>query len=164
LTLQVAQEQTHGRSRGDRLEEGERILSDLTHGMRPSQLCAKYGLSRATIYRRIEQARMARVAVTVDLWREQENALLADTMQAYTQQKAAADVVVQQAMTDSDMVGLERGFKMRAEALAGILRTSIERRRVNGTDAPVKAEVTVTHTTPVDAAVEALVAEVEAAS
>jgi transposase len=164
LTLQLTTEQHSGKSAKDRLVEGERILTDWSAGATVSELCDRYGVSVATLYRRRDRALKARLASTVDQYRERENVTLDETMKRWMRQRDAAGEMVEAGPLASDWGLVERGMKLHADALNGITRTSERRARLNGLDAPAKAEVTVTHTTPVDAAVEALVAEVEAAS
>ena len=154
----------HGKGPKERLAEGEAMLKDRSYGASVSELCAKYGVSPATLYRRLDDALKARIAPTVDAYRETQNALLDDVLQRWERQRDAAGEMVSAGTTAEDWGLVERGMKLHAEALNGITRTSERRSRLNGLDAPVKADVTVTHTTPVDAAVEALVAQVEAAS
>ena len=163
MTL-VANPGTHrynGKGPKERLAEGEAILADWSAGMRLSQLIEKYGLSEATILRRRDAALAARLASTVDQYRERENVTLDETMARWIRQRDAAGEMVEAGTLAQDWQLVERGMRLHAEALNGIIRTSERRSRLNGLDAPVKADVTVTHTTPVDAAVEALVAQVE---
>jgi transposase-like protein len=164
LTLQLTAQQTHGKSAKDRLQEGERILDDWSAGATVSELCDRYQVSVATLYRRRDTALKARLASTVDQYRERENVTLDNTMARWTRQRDAAAEMVAAGTRAEDWQLVEKGMNLHAKALDGIVRTSERRARLNGLDAPVKAEVTVTHTTPVDAAVEALVAEVEATS
>lgn len=152
-----------GKTGKDRLVEGEGILRDRNKGMPISEMCAKYGLSRATVFRRIDEAIAARVVPTVDAYREQQNAVLDDLVRRWEQQVDAADEMVRQGTVVESMALVERGMKMRAEALVGILRVAERRSRLMGTDAPVRAEVTVTDGTPsIDARVAALAEEIKA--
>jgi hypothetical protein len=164
VTLPAVHLVRDGKGPQDRLAEGEAILRDRALGMQASEMCAKYGISRATLYRRLDDAVKARIAPTVDAYREQQNALLDDLMSKWAQQCDAGEVLIANGTVEENMTRVEQGVRIRAEALNGMLRVSERRAKLNGLDAPVKGEVTVTVTTPVDAAVAALAAEVEAAA
>lgn len=153
----------HGKSQKGREAEAERILRDYVRGTPVRELCDIYELSRPTIHRRIDQAIKLRVAPTVDAHREQQNALLDDLMQRWSAQCDAADAIVAEGSRTESMSLVERGMTKRAEALNGMLRVVERRAKLNGLDAPTRVEATVEVTTPVDSAVAALAAELEAA-
>jgi hypothetical protein len=155
-----------GKTAKERLAEGEAILSARNAGTPVSEMCARFGLSPATVYRRIDEAIAARIAPTVDLYREQQNAALDDLLREWHRQLDVGSVMVQQGSEPGaeSMSLVERGMKMRADALVGILKVQERRARLMGTDAPVRVDATVTHTTPVDTAVADLVAQVERAA
>lgn len=148
-----------GKTERERLEEGEAILVDWKRGVRTSELMTKYNLSSATIYRRMDAAIKARIAVTVDEYREGENAHLDDIRARLEQQHNAAEAMIQQGIDAEDMSLVERGMTHRLAALDRMLRLSERRAKLNGLDAPARADVTVTVTTPLDAEVSALVEE-----
>lgn len=147
----------------DRLLEAETILRDSNRGMTPGQLMEKYGISKATLYRRLNTAVQARLAPTVDEYRERQNAHLDDMLARWEQQVAAADILIEQAQVTESWAMFDRGVKMRETALQGILRVAERRARLMGTDAPVKADVSVTVTSATDAAIEQLAAQIGAA-
>jgi hypothetical protein len=151
-----------GKGSKERLLEGEELLRLKALGWQASALCEKFNVSRATLYRRLDDAVKARLAPTVDAYREEQNRLLDDLMGKWSAQCDAGEVLVAHGATTEDMALVERGAKMRGDALNGMLRVSERRAKLNGLDAPVRAEVSVSVTTPVDAAVAALAAEVEA--
>lgn len=153
-----------GKTSKQRLAEGEAILSDRNAGMHVSEMCAKYGLSPATVYRRIDEAIAARVAPTVDAYREQMNAHLDDLAREWNRQLDVGSVIVTQGTDSENLAMVERGLAIRAAALAGMLKVTERRARLMGTDAPVRVDATVTHTTPIDTAVADLVAQVERAA
>lgn len=153
-----------GQTHRDRLAEGEAILRDRALGLQVSELCSKYDVSVPTLYRRIDDALKARVAPTVDAYREEQNALLDELMHRWEQQAQAAGIMIHEGTVSESHALVDRGMTKHAEALNGMLRVSERRAKLNGLDAPAKAEVTVTMTTPIDDAVAALVAEVERAA
>lgn len=146
-----------GKSEKDRLAEGEAILSDRANGMPVSAMIEKYGLSKATIHRRIDQAIEARLAVTVDQYREQQNAILDEQMQRVQRHMDAAVTMIELGNATGDAALLDRGLQHHLRA-TGMLNNTLERRaRLNGLDAPIKVEAQVTVTSPIDTAVEELV-------
>lgn len=161
MTLPAAITARHsGKSGGDRLAEGEAMLRDRALGMQPSEMCAKYGVSKATLYRRLDEAVKARLAPTVDAYREEQNRLLDDLMHRWQQQAEAADAMIHEGTIAESWTLVDRGMTKRAEALLGMLRVSERRSKLNGLDAPVKVDATVTHTTPIDTAVADLARQV----
>lgn len=151
----------HGQSEKDRLAEGEAMLRDRNAGMAPSEMLGKYGVSKATLYRRLDAAISARIAPTVDAYREQQNALLDDIMAKWTQQVGAAEMMIREGTIRESRVLVQQGIGIHAQALTGMLRVAERRSRLMGTDAPVRAEVVVTDATPnIDARVAALAEEI----
>lgn len=161
MTLPVTTATHSGKTAPDRLREGEEMLRLKALGMQVSELCARFGVSRATLYRRLDDALKARVAVTVDGYREEQNRLLDLVMERWEQQLAGADAMIHEGTVKESMSLVERGMTKRGEALNSMLRVSERRAKLNGLDAPVKGELTLTVTSPIDAAVAALAAEVE---
>lgn len=164
MTLAHVVEQHSGRSEKDRLVQGEQILSDKANGMRISAIMEKYGLSRPTIHRRINQAIQARLALTVDQYREEQNSILDEQMQRLQRHMDAAVTMIELGNTTGDSDLIDRGLQHHLKATA-VLQNTLERRaRLNGLDAPVRIDAVVSLTTPVDEAVTALVRELDAPS
>jgi hypothetical protein len=154
-----------GKGEKERLAEAEAILREFLLGTPVSSLGETFGLSRATIYRRVDEALAARIVPTVDEYRAQQNALLDDLTAKWRQQVDAAEVMLAAATEpgSESVVGIERAMKMRTEALNGLLRVVERRARLNGTDAPVRVEATVTDATPsIDAKVAELAEAIKA--
>ena len=153
-----------GKSDKDRLAEAEAILSDKINGMPVSQMMEKYGISKATVYRRIEDAVDARIAPTVDKYREQMNA-------AYDEQVVRANQNIAGCMSLIDMItrdpeakpgDLAVAISAHARAIELLNRIREAQRKLNGLDMPVKADVTVTHVTPLDTEISDLVSQLDA--
>lgn len=137
-----------GKGSEDRLREGEAILRDRNAGMPISEIIAKHGLSQATVYRRIDEALAARIVPEIDLHRELMNAQLDDLTREWHRHLTTGTAMVEEG-NRSESIGLvDRGLKVRAEALAGLLRVAERRSRLMGTDAPVRVEATVEDVTP----------------
>ena len=62
------------------LAEAEQMLADYLGGMRQSQLIEKYSVSRPTVQHRRNAALDARIAPTVDQYRDNQNAHLDELM------------------------------------------------------------------------------------
>ena len=70
-----------------------------------------------------------------------------------------------EAGTKAENMGVvDKGIGRRAEALNGMTRVAERRARLMGLDAPVKVEAHVTHSSPIDDAVSALVGQLEEAA
>ena len=162
VTVYPGQGGTKGNSKA-RLAEAEQILRERNRGATPGELMEKYGISKATLYRRLDEAIAARIAPTVDAYREQQNALLDDMLARWEQQMTAADELIVAASAKEDWTMFDRAVRMRETALNGILRVAERRAKLMGTDAPVKVDANVTVNTATDAAIEALAAEIGAA-
>lgn len=149
----------------ERLAQAEAILTEYLFGTPVASLVETFGVSRATVYRRIDEALAARIVPTVDAYRQQQNALLDELTAKWRQQIDAAEVMLAAATAPGkeSVVGIERAMKMRTDALGGLLRVVERRARLNGTDAPVRVEATVTDATPsIDARVAELAEQIKA--
>jgi transposase len=145
-----------GKGESNRRAEREAMLADQVRGMRLSQLVEKYNVSAATVSRRLKQALDERMPATVDARREQLNASLDEQLAGWQANYEAGTRLAAGAVTVDPETGLEvldtaqleRGIKIRTDALAGMARCDERRARLNGTDAPVKVEAEVTQVTP----------------
>jgi hypothetical protein len=164
MPLPATTSRRDGKGPNDRLAEGEAMLRDRALGVQVSEMCAKYGVSRATLYRRLDEAVKARIAPTVDAYRESENRLLDDLMSRWQQNAEAADVLISKGCEgEGNMSLVERGMARREAALAGMLRVSERRSKLNGLDAPVKVDAHVTVTGALDARIDEMLREMEQA-
>jgi DNA-binding Lrp family transcriptional regulator len=134
-----------GKTEGDRLREGERILSDKINGTPISQIMEKYGLSKATVYRRIDQATEARIAPTVDAYREQMNAAYDEQVVRANQNIEGCLRLIEIVTAGADVAAVERALAAHARAIELLNRTREAQRKLNGLDMPARAEVSVVH-------------------
>lgn len=148
-----------GKTKADRLGEGERILSDWNNGVPVSELMSRYGLSRASVYRRRDDAIKARIAPHADAFREAAGAKLAEVMRGLQQNIDAAEVAAQQAAAEGEEGRLMKWLQLRGEWLDKQRAVEADRRRLYGLDMPVKVEATVTVTDGVDARIAELTAQ-----
>jgi hypothetical protein len=135
---------THGKSEQDRLREGEEILSDRVNGMPVSQMMEKYGVSRQTIYNRIEQATMARVVPTVDKYREMMNAAYDEQVTRANQNIEGCLRLIEMVSIGTDPAAVERALAAHVRAVELLNRTREAQRKLNGLDLPQRVDVTVT--------------------
>ena len=124
----------------DRLAEGEAMLRDRALGMTQAQLMIKYGYSKRTVQVRLQTAIDQRIAHTVDDYRAQQNAALDEITSKWVDQVAQAeDMINRGAFAMSDAL-IERGHKLRTDALNGLVRVGERRAKLNGLDAPTRVE------------------------
>lgn len=149
-----------GMSDAQRLAEAEQILVDRMNGVRPSELAAKYGYSRVTINKRINMAVEARLAPTVDKYREMQGAQLDEVAATLEKSRLAATELIQQAINREDIPALERGLDSLGKVMDRVLRLAERRAKLYGLDAPIKVDANVTVVEGnVDAEVARLAAE-----
>jgi hypothetical protein len=152
----------NGKTAVDRLAEGERMLLDRSLGMTQSQLMEKYGYSKRTVQARLNDALNARIAHTVDDYRAQQNAALDEITSHWVDQVEQAKAMINRgAAAKSDSL-VERGNRLRSDALNGLTRVGERRAKLNGLDAPTRVEKTIRVVTPIDEEIENLVRESEA--
>lgn len=149
----------NGMAPEDRLAEAEKILEDRSMGLTYQQLMDKYNYTRPTIKSRIEMALDARIAPTVDRYREQQNVALDNLARKWLEQLALAEEMAQRAVAINDDDITIKALNLRANALDGMIKVNAQRSKLNGLDAPVRSEVTIT--TPVDAEVNDLVEQMK---
>jgi hypothetical protein len=116
------------------------MLLDRALGMTQSQLMAKYEYSKRTVQARLNDALQARLATTVDAYREQQNAALDEITAKWVDQVEQAEGMINRgAAAKSDSL-VERGHKLRSDALNGLTRVGERRAKLNGLDAPIRTE------------------------
>ena len=174
-TIARTDTRTRGSGKGSRQRaaEGEQMLADYNRGVTLAELVEKYGLSRATVNRRLTATVESRRRVTTDVYREQQNALLDSLMADHQRNLDAGTLLVTRGSTgqpdpetgeimiNTDLI--ERGLSVRAKALDGLLRVAERRHKLNGTDAPVVAQVEVTQVTQQERELSDLLAAAAAA-
>jgi hypothetical protein len=151
-----------GKDERDRLIEGEQILTAYSNGHPVSELAERWGYAPSTVHNRLKAAIAARISPVVDEYREVQNAVLDDQMLKLEEQLDAAMRLVALGTEQKDAGVIDRGMTQRLRAIEARTRILERRARLNGLDMPVKAEVSVSVTTPVDTAVSGLLAEMDA--
>jgi len=141
-----------GKGPNERRLEAEKCLNlRVLEGWSIFKISQELGLSENTVARRIEAATKSREAVAVDAYREQQNHLLDDLLERHNQQLAAYEAILTTAGVSS--ASQFAALAGRQQTMQGMLRLAERRARLNGTDAPVKADVRV------DATVTAVTAQ-----
>lgn len=161
MTMAQVTSRYDGKTEGDRLREGERILSDKINGTPISQIMEKYGLSKATVYRRIDQATEARLVPTVDRYREQMNAAYEEQVVRANQNIEGCLRLIEIVTAGTDVAAVERALAAHARAVELLNRTREAQRKLNGLDLPARVDVTVTVQDETERAISDLNARME---
>ena len=156
MTLEHVTAKHSGKTEADRLREAEELLSKYANGVPVSQLVAETGLSKPTVHRRINAAIKARIAVTVDAYRESVNAVYDEQMVNANRHITAALQWFENATLTGDQTGVEKALNHHLRGMEMLIRITEHRRKLNGLDAPVKAEVTVNVQDETDRAIKDL--------
>lgn len=162
MTLAITSEAIDGKSARDRLVEGEQLLSAYSNGRPVSALIEEFGLSRATIYRRLQLAVDARLAPTVDEYRASQNVVLDEQMERANQHLASAGAMMTLGTEQEDIDAIERGLVHHLKAMEMVNRICEARRRLNGLDMPVKVEATVHQVSQQDVELAEMIREAKA--
>jgi hypothetical protein len=162
MTDLIRSKRRNGKTPRDRLIEGEAMLQDRTMGLSLAQLMEKYGYSKPTVIKRLDEAIAARIPTTVDAYREQQNAAIDLAMRKLGQTLEAADIMIEIAIETKSIAGIERAATMRLQALRTLEVYLGRRAKLNGLDAPQKVEGTLTIQTQEDLAIQELIRETEA--
>lgn len=150
---------TGGKTERDRLAEGERMLVDRAHGMTQSALAEKYGCSPLTVQRRLEQALAARIATTVDAYREQQNASLDHLSQRQADALALVERAILEALTTNQLSTALALLDRLDRVTLTVLRLHERRSKLNGLDKPVEVDITVNEVTEQDRALAEMIRE-----
>jgi transposase-like protein len=147
------------------------MLVDKQRGMSVIDIAAKYGVTRQTVYNWMREYFERYPAPEVAQYREEQNMLL-DSVQGrfFDELESASILMLDARLYDEEGNALDRPDPKRMDvaarihnaALNGLLRVAERRARLNGLDAPVKANVTVTVNTALDAELEEMAREVRA--
>ena len=152
----------NGKTERDRLAEGERMLVDRAHGMTQSALAEKYGCSPKVVRDRLEQALGARIATTVDAYREQQNA----SLDHLSQRQADALELVERAIGDAlrrRNLSMALSLLDKLEVITkSVLRLHERRAKLNGLDRPSEVQVTVHEVTQADQELAEMIREAQA--
>lgn len=151
------------RGAADRLAMGEQILAARNVGKTMPMAARELGISLATAERYLRLALEARIPPTVDEFRRQQNDRLDLTQREIETQMEIAQSLGRRALESESPVGLlVQASQIRAQALALQLRLDDRRARLNGLDAPIKVDATITEISEADRELAELLAEAQA--
>jgi len=151
-----------GRGRDDRRSMGEEILRRRTRGERMYEIVADLKISEDTANRYMKIALDARIPPTVDEYRRVQNDTLDQRETMLRQQIDALDAML--TTPDVPMSLAASLLAERRQTVATLLRLDERRAKLNGTDAPVRSDVTVTVQDGEDAELAEMIAEQRAAA
>jgi len=151
-----------GKGRDDRRHLGEIILSKRTAGEPMYLIAAELRISEDTARNYMKLALDARIPPTVDEYRRVQNEQLDQREQALRAQVSACDAIL--TMPDVTASMMLSAMSERRQTIATLIRLDERRAKLNGTDAPVRSDVTVTMQDGEDAELQEMIAEQRAAA
>lgn len=152
----------------ERVVIGERILDGRIRGEKMYDLAERLsqeygiGISEPTAYRWMQLALDRRVVPTVDEFRKRENERLDATQRDLEENISAANAMIRLGLEENKVSLIERGMNARMTAIGLQLRLSERRAKLNGLDAPIKVEATVSEADPREAELAEMVREARA--
>jgi hypothetical protein len=166
VVLGGTQKRHSGRGHDDRLWLGEQVLAKRNRGSAMPVAAAELGISVKTAYRCLKLALAVRVPLEVDEYRRQQNDRLDETQRQIAEQIDAANELARRALeAEPPNVALFlESLKARDRAISLQLTLDQRRARLNGLDAPVQVEATVTQIDPREEELAEMVREAKAAA
>lgn len=156
-----------GRGHADRLALGEKVLAlrndGLTMPMIVVALKPEYpAISKSTAQRCLDLVLAERIPPTVDEFRRQQNDRLDQTQRTITENMSYADWLGREGVAQEKPAMVQQAIVLRTQQAALQLRLDERRARLNGLDAPVKVDATVTQVDPADAELAEMIREMKA--
>lgn len=152
-----------GRGPDDRRALGETILAARNKGQKMYAICADLGISEPTGYEWMKLALNARIAPTVDEYRRQQNDALDERAAMLQQQIDACDAMLTDPVDPPTKSMLLAIMAERRQTVIGLAKIDERRAKLNGLDAPVRTDVTLTVHDNEDAELAEMLAEARAA-
>lgn len=153
-----------GRGPYERMQVAERILDARNRGVTMYEIAKTEGISRETAQRYLRAALEARQALAVDEFRKQQNDSLDLSERQIQEQMDLAEHLAREGAKRHDFDLVIRAAAIRDRAIGKRLSLAERRARLNGLDAPVQVQATVTHLDAVDAELADLVRQAEQAA
>ncbi len=151
-----------GRGHADRLALGEKVLAKRNEGWTMPMICTELGISASTAERVLKLVLAVRVPPTVDEFRRQQNDRLDQTQRTITENMEYADWLGREGVREEKPALVREAINLRTQQAALQLRLDERRARLNGLDAPVKVEATVTQVDAAETELAAMVRETKA--
>ena len=128
-----------GKTKAERMAEAQRILEAHLAGVPAYDICREYGISKPTMYRRIQKALQFRIAPDVDRYRQEQGARLDMYRRRLLEELARPGGIL---MTEGGLpIPVGRLMGTDAAAVVGKLLATEERlAKLYGLDAPAKVE------------------------
>lgn len=161
----VTAQRNGGRGPYERRAMGEDILARRNQGQTIYTISQSLGVSEQTVYRCMRLALAARIAPTVDEFRRQQNDRLDQTQREIEENTRAANEMARHALLDplAPKIGLlQTSIDLRTKQIALQLRLDERRAKLNGLDAPIKVDATVTPVDPFDAEMSEMIRRAKA--
>lgn len=155
----------YGKGYADRMAIGERVLlARVTHRELMADIAKREGISVPTAYRYMRAALERREIEAVDVYRKHENEALDSIERQNDEQIVLAERLAAKALDAGNLDGIVKAAMLRDRAISQRIRLAERRARLNGLDAPVQVQATVTHLGEVDAELADLVAQAQRAA
>lgn len=166
VALMGARRRRSGRGPDDRRAMGEVILAARNKGQKMYAICADLGISEPTGYTWMKLALDARIAPTVDEYRRQQNDALDERAAMLQQQIDACDAMLTTRDEEGNGPSMSLALSIMAErrqTVSALAKIDERRAKLNGLDAPVRTDVTLTVQDGEDAELAEMLAEARAA-
>lgn len=148
----------NGRGPDDRRSMGETVLARRNAGEKMYAIAADLGVTEETCRSYMKLALDARIPPTVDEFRRQQNDTLDEREKELRTQISALDAMLTQ-LDPGQITAALALIAERRQTLTALIRLDERRAKLNGLDAPVKSDVTVTVQDNEDAELAAMIAE-----
>jgi hypothetical protein len=148
----------NGKGPDDRRSLGEQVLARRNAGEKMYAIAADMGVNEDTARSYMKLALDARIPPTVDEFRRQQNDTLDERENELRTQVRALDAMLTQ-LDPGQITAALALIAERRQTIGVLLRLDERRAKLNGTDAPVRVDATVTHLDTEDAELNAMIAE-----
>lgn len=133
-----------GKGSYERMAQENEIVRRRTNGEPMFVIARDMGLPLSTAKRRFKKGLARELAPNVERLRAEQNAKLDNLMQDWVTYATTAGDLYESAKAAEKFDVMDRAVRHVAESLNGQLRVVERRARLNGLDAPIKTDVTVT--------------------
>jgi hypothetical protein len=133
-----------GKTRTDRRAEAEQCLALRRDGQTVFQIAQALSMTEGLVHTRIKEALDARAAPLVDEYRKAGNDSLDARQRDARGNLVAAEALIEFATAAADPDLILKALAARAKGIELMLRIDERRAKLNGLDAPVQVETTVT--------------------
>lgn len=154
--------QNSGRHGYQRRELGEEIITRRNRGETMYEIAKALNIGERTAYRYMDDALDARIVPKVDQLRKHENEKLDRTERQNEEQIDTAEAIIREGAIRRDAEIVLKGAKLRGEALALRVRIAERRAKLNGIDAPIVVQASVTVNDPNESELQEMIREAQA--